>query len=106
MTCKNPQSIFHQAKSPSINGDYTDGPLTAAKIQMRGLLEKMSLEYAHFDEDIPVAESQFIHTLCLRDDWPTEDLAEAFANLAIHCICEGRPPSYCLGKVICLHPYI
>jgi hypothetical protein len=71
--------------------DYTDGPLAAAKFQMRALLEKILLEYSNFDEEISMTESQFIHTICLMDDWPTEDMAGALAKLAIHCICEGRP---------------
>ena len=74
-----------------VEHDYTDELLTAAKTQMKVLVRKMIAEYSKFDEQISVIDAQFIETVCLMDDWPTEDLAGGFGHLAVKCISDGRP---------------
>ena len=74
-----------------VEHDYTDECLAAAKSQMKGLIQKMIAEYSNFDDQISVIETQFIETVCLMDDWPTEDLAGGFGHLAVKCTSDGRP---------------
>jgi hypothetical protein len=42
---------------------------------MKVLVRKMIAESSKFDAQISVIDAQFIETVCLMDDWPTEDLA-------------------------------
>jgi hypothetical protein len=46
-----------------VEHDYTDELLTAAKTQMRVLVQKMIAEYSKFDDQISVVETQFIDSL-------------------------------------------